>query len=156
MKPMLGCLFALMAGLILPQAWAQGALQTQMGLTGTVEVDVVKAGVREGILTVVLSYRNAGQEPIKVGFNVDELYFIDETEKKKYHVLKDSKGESIGAPTSYNKVGYTTPGGPEPVKVPPGGKQTLWFKFPAPPESVQTIELLVPDVLPFEKLPISR
>ena len=142
-----------------PSASPSGAksIQTQMGMSGDVEVDVLKANVQEGILTVTLVYRNNGKEVVKLKqFGLDDVYFISETEKKKYHVLKDSKGEWIAAPVGRGMLGFEGGSAATPVVVSPGGKAIVWFKFPAPPENVTLVNLVVPDVIPFDKLPVSR
>jgi len=131
-------------------------VQTQMGMSGDVEVDVIKTGILDNILTVVLVYRNTGKAKAKIKYPVKEVYFIDDTEKKKYHVLKDSKNEWIGAPVARGQVGIGWSGGVSAMEIPVGGKKMVWFKFPAPPTAAKTINLVIPDVLPFEKLAVSR
>jgi hypothetical protein len=131
-------------------------LQTQIGMSGDLEVDVNKAGVLDNILTVVLVYRNTGTARSDVKYKVADVYYIDDADSKKYHVLKDSKNEWIGAPIARGSVGIGHPGGVGPLAVDAGGKKIVWFKFPAPPATAQTINLVVPDVLPFEELAISR
>ncbi len=137
-------------------AWSADPIQTQMGLTGDIEADVLKANVREGILTIVLAYRNNGKENAKIQYALNDVYYIDDVEKKKYHVLKDSKGEWIAAPVARGSLGFEAGWGAAPVEIPSGGKKAVWFKFPAPADRVQTVNLVIPDVLPFEKLAISR
>jgi hypothetical protein len=133
------------------------AIQTQMGMTGDVEVDLVKANVQDGVLTVTLSYRNNGKADMKLKqISLEEVYFLSEAEKKKYHVLKDSKGAWIAAPVARGVLGYESGFGANPVIVSPAGKAVVWFKFPAPPDSVAMVNLVVPDVMPFDKMPISR
>jgi hypothetical protein len=126
-------------------------------MTGDVEVDLLKANVQEGILTVTLAYRNTGKDAAKLKqIAIDEVYFISETEKKKYLVLKDSKGAWIAAPVARGVLGTETGFGVSPVMVAPGSKAIVWFKFPAPPDNVATVNLVVPDVMPFDKVPVSR
>ena len=138
-------------------ASGSGAIQTQMGMTGDVEVDLLKASVQEGILTVTLAYRNKGNQEVQLKqIALDDVYFISETEKKKYHVLKDSKGDWIAAPVARGTLGTDTGFGAKSIAVGPGSKAIVWFKFPAPPENVPMINLVVPDVMPFDKVPVSR
>ncbi len=63
-------------------------------------------------------------------------------------MLKDSNNRWIGAPM--NSAGDIS------KKIAAGGKQLVWFKFPAPPATVESINLVIPGVLPFEELAISR
>ncbi|MDE0952799.1 MAG: hypothetical protein OSA45_16175 [Halioglobus sp.] len=137
-------------------AWAADSVQTQMSLSGDLDVDVLKASVLDDVFTVVLAYRNNGETDAKIKYKVDEVYFIDDIEKKKYHVLKDSKNEWIGAPISRGQVGIGWPGGVSAMEITAGGKKLVWFKFPAPPAAAKSLTLVIPDVLPFEELAVSR
>jgi hypothetical protein len=128
---------------------AADVIQTQPATSGEVEVDVIKASAKDGILTVLLSYRNKGSEEVRIQFKLADVYFIDDKEKKKYLVLKDSKGVWVAAPI-YGSDSIDT----QAIKA--GGKNIVWFKFPAPPASSTKINLIVPNVVPFEDLPISQ
>lgn len=135
---------------------ASAAVQTQMAMSGDMEVDVLRADVKEGVLTVQLLYRNTGNKEAHVRYPVEEVYYIDLKEKKKYHVLKDSKGEWIAAPVARSGIGTESGSAANPLKIAAGGKQIVWFKFPAPPDAVVKVNLVVPNVVPFEDLPITR
>ena len=141
-------LILLLAVFSYSQAWAADPLQTQMSMSGDMDVDVIKASILDNIFTVVLVYRNNGEAKERIYYNFAGVYFIDDTEKKKYHVLKDSNNRWIGAPM--NSAGDIS------KKIAAGGKQLVWFKFPAPPATVESINLVIPGVLPFEELAISR
>jgi len=130
------------------RAWAADPLQTQMSMSGDMDVEVLKASILDNIFTIVLLYRNNGEAKERIYYNFAGVYFIDDTEKKKYHVLKDSNNRWIGAPM--NSAGDIS------KKIAAGGKQLVWFKFPAPPATVESINLVIPGVLPFEELAISR
>ena len=119
-----------------------------MSMSGDMDVEVLKASILDNIFTVVLLYRNNGEAKERIYYNFAGVYFIDDTEKKKYHVLKDSNNRWIGAPM--NSAGDIS------KKIAAGGKQLVWFKFPAPPATVESINLVIPGVLPFEELAISR
>ena len=141
-------LILLLAVFSYSQAWAADPLQTQMSMSGDMDVDVLKASILDNIFTVVLVYRNNGEAKERIYYNFAGVYFIDDTEKKKYHVLKDSKNKWIGAPM--NSAGDIS------KKIAAGGKQLVWFKFPAPPATAKSVNLVIPGVLPFEELAISR
>jgi hypothetical protein len=141
-------LILLLAVFSYSQAWAADPLQTQMSMSGDMDVDVLKASILDNIFTVVLVYRNNGEAKERIYYNFAGVYFIDDTEKKKYHVLKDSNNKWIGAPM--NSAGDIS------RKIAAGGKQLVWFKFPAPPATVKSINLVIPGVLPFEELAVSR
>ena len=141
-------LIVLLAVFSYSRAWTADPLQTQMSMSGDMDVEVLKASILDNIFTVVLLYRNNGEAKERVYYNFAGVYFIDDTEKKKYHVLKDSNNRWIGAPM--NSAGDIS------KKIAAGGKQLVWFKFPAPPATVESINLVIPGVLPFEELAISR
>jgi hypothetical protein len=152
--------------LFCPLTRAAEAIQTQPATEGSVEVDVIKATVNEGILTVQLAYRNTGSEKVGILYALENVYYIDEKDKKKYHVLRDSQnawiatlecGGNIAHPRRY---GDSWPvygdSWPVPVEVQGGGKTIVWFKFPAPPPSTAKINLIVSKVMPFKDLQISQ
>ncbi|MDG2088936.1 MAG: hypothetical protein P8J68_09405 [Arenicellaceae bacterium] len=141
-------LIVLLAVVSYTRAWAAEPLQTQMSMSGDIDVDVLKASILDNIFTVVLVYRNNGKAEERIYYDFAGVYFIDDTEKKKYHVLKDSNNKWIGAPM--NSAGDIS------RKIAAGGKQLVWFKFPAPPATVKSINLVIPGVLPFEELAVSR
>ena len=141
-------LIVLLAVFSCSRAWAADPLQTQMSMSGDMDVEVLKASILDNIFTVVLLYRNNGEAKERIYYNFAGVYFIDDTEKKKYHVLKDSKNKWIGAPM--NSAGDIS------KKIAAGGKQLVWFKFPAPPATAKSVNLVIPGVLPFEELAISR
>lgn len=133
---------------VAPPVFAADPIQTQSGTEGDVEVDVVKAAVKDGTLTIQLAYRNKGKEAAKFYFDANDVYYIDEKEKKKYHVLKDDKGTYIASPIRSKETVL--------FEVKPEGKTVSWYKFPAPTSGAAKINLVLPNVLPFEDLPISQ
>jgi hypothetical protein len=127
---------------------AADPIQTQSASQGDLEVDVIKAAAKEGILTIQIAYRNPGNSQAPIKYGLGDVYFLDTQDKKKYHVLKDSQGAFLAAPDNgYGEISGT---------VPASGKIIVWFKFPAPPASTTKINLVVPNVLPFEDLPIAQ
>lgn len=137
-------IFSLLAS---PLTKAGDVVQTQSATSGAYEADVIKASAKGDILTVQLAYRNTGNENVELMYALQNVYYIDEKEKKKYHVLKDSQNVYLGSPNLLNNIN---------TRLIAGGKLIVWFKFPAPPVSTTKISLIVPEVLPFEDLPIFR
>ncbi len=135
---------------------SSSVIQTQIAMSGEIEVDVVKANVRDGILTVVLAYRNTGTQSTGIQYRLKDVYYIENSEKKKYQVLKDSQDNWIAAPVARGMIAIEGGTSARAVEVLPKGKTVVWFKFPAPLNNVQTINLVVPNVLPFEELILSR
>lgn len=127
-----------------------GVLQSQLGLSGDLEADVVKAKVDGDVLMVAVVFRNTGNSPSKIRYQWSSVYFIDKGEQKKYHVLKDTQGKWIASPLN-NDHGR---GFFKNLKA--GERQMVWFKFPAPPATTQTVDLTLPETLPFDNLPVTR
>ncbi len=122
-------------------------VQSQMGLNGEMEADVLKAKVDGEILTVTIAFRSTSDTKSVVEFKWSDVYFINKAQDKKYHVLKDSKGTWVASQIYYGGVSQT---------IPAGKKKLVWFKLPAPPAGDETINLTLPVAMPFDGLRISR
>jgi hypothetical protein len=75
------------------------------------------------------------------GYLDDRVHLIDAANKKKYLVVKDSSGKCECTQIRGNVAKD------EPVN--------LWAKFPAPPESVQKVTVVVDGFEPVESVPIT-
>jgi hypothetical protein len=73
---------------------------------------------------------------------VDAVTLIDLANKKKYEVIRDADKNCLCSRNLQN--------------IPPKGSLSLYAKFPAPPDSVQKIEVNIPHFTPMEDVPISR
>jgi hypothetical protein len=73
---------------------------------------------------------------------VGGVHLIDQVGKKKYFVARDSDHKCV---CSQNVKG-----------IPPGGRVNLWAKFPAPPDDVNQITVVVPKFQPMDDVPLSR
>jgi len=76
------------------------------------------------------------------GGTVDGVYLIDAANKKKYLVVRDADKHCLCS----RKLEH----------FPPKSSANLWAKFPAPPESVQKVGVVVPHFIPMDDVPISR
>lgn len=112
-----------------------------------VVAEVVEFRRRGNTLTAKVRFRNEGEEEPEVDLFYTEVYLMDAAGGKKYEVLKDEDGRYIAALRSGNPSRWYK-------RLSPGASQTIWMKFPAPPEEVRTITLQVPGIPPFEELPI--
>lgn len=106
--------------------------------------EIIEATRKEGVLTVKVRFRNTGTESVYNSFetghgNYSRFYVT--AGDQKYFVLKDSEGEPL-APRYLN------------VSLDQGETMTWWGKFPAPPLSETTIDLVMPDMPPFEDVPV--
>jgi len=104
--------------------------------------------------TVMLRFTliNDGDERLNAGYrfvqkdtgdygNVSGAHLIDAVGKKKYFVVRDTQNacDCSKAPD-----------------VAPKSRANLWARFPAPPDSVEKITVVVPDFSPADDVPISR
>lgn len=74
--------------------------------------------------------------------SIGGVHLIDPVGKKKYFVVRDTENE----PSCSKGL----------KDLAPGGRLNLWSKFPAPPEGVQAISVVVPHFGPMDDVPISR
>ena len=131
--------------------WAGGAIQTQPAAQGPFEADVIRASVRDNVLTVQVAFRCQGTSSDPLSFRFGDVYITDLKNKKKYYPLKDSSGRYLAGPAA-----NWLEGGKFESWMKPGDRSIFWVKFPAPPPDVQTIDIVVPGFLPFEDVPITR
>ena len=100
---------------------------------------------KDGVLTVKIRFRNTGTDALhhsfETGHGAYERFYVT-AGTQKYFVLKDTEGEPL-APKYLD------------VNLDPGATSTWWAKFPAPPASETTIDLVIPDTPPFEDIPIT-
>jgi hypothetical protein len=89
---------------------------------------------------------NDGDEPQPIyqmiGNSLDgHAHLIDAANKKKYLVVKDTSGKCECSPIRGD--------------VSKGSPVNLWVKFPAPPESVQKVTVVVDGFEPIESVPLT-
>jgi hypothetical protein len=74
-------------------------------------------------------------------YTIGGVHLIDLVGKKKYFVAKDSNGACVCSSFS---------------AVPGGDRANHWAKFPAPPEDVERISIMIPPFAPMDDVPVSR
>ena len=70
------------------------------------------------------------------------VHLIDAVGKKKYFVTRDTENNCVCSRDVPN--------------IAPQSRANLWAKFPAPPEDVQRITVVIPHFIPMDDVPISR
>ena len=141
------------AGALVPEATELAA--------SVVDADALSVGVHEvtGVevaltqvqrasgdtLTVRWSYRNRTQEDKPVTGEIGETYLVDPVNRKKYLIVRDANGLPVGGQD----------GDPNSGGLPAGQTLTAWAKFSAPADDVEQISVYIPNVPPFEDIPIS-
>lgn len=143
-------IFLMIQLICLTAAQAADPLQTQFGINGEVEVDLLRVSSSGGVLTAVFAYRNVGSNEAPIRYPVSDVYFLEKSEGKKYHVLTDSTQKPLATPLDGKSLAIAS------WDFKPGARKLVWFKFPAPPEGSQTIDLMLPDALPFENIELSQ
>jgi hypothetical protein len=126
-------------------------IQTQPATGGAVEADIIKASVRDSVLTIQVAFRCTGGSRVHVAFKFGDVYLTDLKEKKKYFPLKDSSGKYLAGPAANWLYG-----GMYNAWMKPGDRFIFWIKFPAPPATTQTVDVMVPGFLPLEDVLITR
>ncbi len=119
-------------------------IQTQPGPSGSV-VTLNKVKVTGDVLTVQLTFTGKGAVPV---LKLDEISLIDDKTSQRIGMLKDDAGQYMASPLSGNGKNlevnlYESPA-------------VVWFKFPAPPATSPTVSLNIPEVAPFDGVPVTR
>lgn len=100
-----------------------------------------------GTVTLRFQLINEGEQVVKTYgvlgafFTLDHLSLVDGDNKKKYLVVKDSAGECLCSEFKQDSK--------------PGTSFNLWAKFPAPPDTVQNLTVVIPSFEPIESVPIT-
>lgn len=130
-----------------PAPVQQAVIQTQPGPSGT-QVALNKVAVTGDILTVQLTYTGGTGSEWQTPA-LDQVAVIVDASSQKIGVLKDGEGNFMASPINsgvHTVMGFHTGQGP----------QIVWFKFPAPPATATTVSINVPDVVPFDGVPVTR
>ncbi len=79
---------------------------------------------------------------IKDFASIGGVNLVDGAGKKKYFVVRDTENNCVCSRDLKD--------------MPPHGRTNLWAKFPAPPDDVQKISIVIPHFGPIDDAPISR
>lgn len=124
---------------------AGGVIQTrEVDATPGLVAELTEATRKDGVLTIKVRFRHTGPERVYHSFETDHgrySRFYVTAGDQKYFVLKDSEGAPL-APQYLR------------VDLEPNLTMTWWAKFPAPPAGQATFDLVMPDLVPFEDVPI--
>ena len=124
---------------------APASIQTQPGPKGA-QVSLNKVAVTGDIMTVALSY--SGGECCAYT-PVDKVSAIDDATSQRLGVLKDNAGNWMAAPLYSNNSEIRVEGSKD-------SPAQVWFKFPAPPATSKTVSITIPEVAPFDAVPVTR
>jgi hypothetical protein len=133
--------------------------------SGIASADGEKAGTRidvaelkrgsGGTVTLKMAFVNDSDNAIGFGYNfadpdhqirdhgsIGAVQLVDPVGKKKYFVARDADGKCV-----------CSTGIPD---VAPHSRLSLWAKFPAPPDDVQKISIVIPHFQPLDDVAISH
>jgi hypothetical protein len=130
---------------------AAGPIATTDGETPGLSIQVQELKVVSGALMLEFTLKNGSDQAVDLystmsgseGQSVDGIYLIDVPGKKKYFVVQDTDNHCLCSRDINRNVA-------------PNGSEAFWAKFPAPPDSVQKIGIVVPHFIPMDDVPISR
>lgn len=133
-----------------PAAAPVAAIATGSGPEGT-QVSLVKARVTGNVLTVELSYRTPDQGTSwdSYYFDVAQVSVIDDTTSQRYGVLRDNTEAWMASPLDSDAKRIR-------IQTNNGKPSVVWFKFPAPPATSQTVSINIPEVSPFDGVTVQR
>lgn len=109
--------------------------------------DLTQINVRNDVLTLRFKIRNTGSDSPRIEFLYRDCYIVDESNQKKYFLLKDSEGQFIGGPKDKDWEG-----GRFSYIVEADGSKGLWIKCPVPVDNPDTISISIPGFFPFEEV----
>jgi hypothetical protein len=113
------------------------------------ELDLTRIGFTGDLMTIEFCVRNPTNEHVTFAtFPLEKVSFIDDATSRRYSVVKDKSDNYIASPVSGAYI--------ERQRIDGGGYSLMWFKFPAPPPSTQTISITIPTVNPFDGISIQR
>ncbi len=129
--------FLLMAGSVSAEP---PVLQSSYGSNG-VSVDLLRCKVVNNIVSLAFEFKSKSKELTQIMMDPRKVYYI--ADGKKYSMLKDEDGKWITSHTSW-------------LPFKDGKNAIYWAKFPAPPENVKTIQINLPQIMPFEEQELQR
>lgn len=112
-------------------------------------MDLTRVQVTGNLLTVELRYSPVAgaTAPQFVYLNLPEVSVIDDTTSQRFGVLQDEAKTWMAAPMDGQRISLLLRNGQ------PG---VVWFKFPAPPATSPTVSINIPNVSPFDGVPVQR
>jgi len=141
-------------GFLLAQPKTPPILATTDGENPGVRVEVVELKrVSGGTVNLKFVLINDGEKNMDFGYAFGEgstidfgsiagVHLIDSTGKKKYFVIRDSEKKCLCSQGLKSVASKS--------------RMNLWAKFPAPPDNVEKITVVIPHFMPMDDVPISR
>ncbi len=139
-----------------PAAARPAAIATADGETSGLRAEVTEfKRTSGGTVSLKFTMINDSDKPVSFDYTfvdpaheikdfggIGGLHLIDPVGKKKYFVARDSENSCVCS----QKV----------RDIPKGSRANLWAKFPAPPDDVQHLSIVIPHFSPMDDVPLSR
>jgi len=123
---------------------AQTVIQSQPGSDGS-QLDLLKVAVTGDILTVTLRCSSDKKFNTR-SFALKNISVIDDATAQRIAVLKDNEGNWLASKVSGDTMFAD-------CTLQPG---ILWAKFAAPSPGATTVSINLPEVAPFDGIPVTR
>jgi outer membrane protein OmpA-like peptidoglycan-associated protein len=118
---------------------------------GTLHATLTSVMRAEGQLKVRIKIASTGTPLLGDAIYYADVYVLDPANKRQYPLVKDADGHFLAQPvTDADKGGRFFPN-----RVPPRGQVFMALTFTAPPDSVKSVDIVVPQFDVFEAVPIS-
>ncbi len=142
---------------VLSLAWLGSAgaaepIATTDGETPGVKLEVQELKAGNGVVMLKFTVVNDSDKPLNGNVLADPntgeirdvggIYLADTANRKKYLVVRDSASHCLCSRSVED--------------IAPKSSINLWARFPAPPEGVQKISIVVPHFIPMDDVPLSR
>jgi hypothetical protein len=108
---------------------------------GTVNLKFAMINDSDGAVSFDYNFADKDHEVTDFG-GIGGVHLVDPVGKKKYFVARDSESKCLCS----QKV----------KDIAPGSRANLWAKFPAPPDDVQKISVVVPHFAPMDDVSLGR
>jgi hypothetical protein len=116
---------------------------TELKRTSGGTVSLKFAMINDSDQAVSFGYRFVDKDHEVTDFGgVGGVHLIDPVGKKKYFVARDSENKCVCSQGV--------------ADIPKGSRANLWAKFPAPPDGVEKISVVIPHFAPMDDVPLSR
>ncbi|NZA28383.1 hypothetical protein H0E84_18565 [Luteimonas sp. SJ-92] len=131
-----------------PEEAAATGIATQPGPNGS-EVTLKAVRVTGNLVTVELAYRAPSDRALSTIVRLGDVSLIDDATTQRYEVVQDASGRYMAQPLS-------TSGNAVVLSLSAGDTAQVSFRFPAPPASSPTVSISIPEVGPFDGVPVQR
>lgn len=112
--------------------------------------DMTRAHVTGQVLTVQFNVRGEQGRGVRVNsVPLDQISLIDDASAQSYSLLQEDNGRYMAAPLSSSGTNLRLSSQRDDAVV-------VWLKYPAPPETTQTLSLTIPGVGPFDGFAVTR